>query len=289
MNPPEEPLEESAPLAWRLASQLCRRDPATGEDCSWSHGVWQYLRILRLVTSPSYHAEFYTSAFTSVEGKGPRVLISGAADYGMLACVLAAFRGQGREPSITMLDVCETPLALGRWYAERASCRIETSCGDVLDYARPGGFDAVCSDSFLGRFPFSARAGLLRKWRDLLRPGGAAITVVRLRPGASGERVGFNVEQARSLAGTTLHEADAMRASLSVAPEEIATRAEGFASRHFTYSTGSAGEVRELFERSGFAVDALRSGSVAAGNRQAASGPAVRSDADYARIIARRA
>jgi SAM-dependent methyltransferase len=291
MNPLGEPLEESAPIAWRLASQLCRKGPPVEEDCSWCHGVWQTLRLLGLVTSPSYHAEFYASAFASVEsGAGaPRVLVSGAADYGMLACVLAAFRGRGREPAITMLDVCETPLALGHWYAERAACRIDTFRGDILDYEGPGGFDAVCSDSFLGRFTPDARVHLLEKWRDLLRPGGAAITVVRLRPGSSGERVGFSAEQARSFAAATLREAGAMKASLPFAPHEIAERAAGYAIRHFTYSIGSAGEVRDLFERCGFRVEALRSASVAAGNRLAASGPSVRSGADYAKIVAIRA
>lgn len=288
MNPLAEPLEESAPLARRLASQLCRKGPGVEEDCSWGHGVWQTLRLLGLVTSPSYHAEFYVRAFASVGvGAGPpRLLVSGAADYGMLACVLAAFRAQGREPAVTMLDVCETPLALARWYAERASCRLETHRGDILDYEGPGGFDAVCSDSFLGRFAPDARVDLLKKWRALLKPGGSAITVVRLRPGSSGARIGFSAEQARSFAAATLRAANAAKVSLAFAPQEIADHAAGYAIRHFTYSIGSAGEVRDLFERNGFRVEILHSGSVAMGNRQAASGPSARSDADYAKVVA---
>lgn len=285
MNSFGEPLEESAPLAWRLAPRMCRRESASGEDCSFAHGVWQILRLLGLVTSPSYHAEFYDRAFASVQGKQPRVLISAAADYGMLASVLAAFRAQGREPTVTMLDVCETPLALARWYAERASCLIETSRGDILDY-EGAGFDAVCSDSFLGRFAPAARIRLLERWRGVLRPGGAAITVVRMRPGSSGERIGFSPEQAKSFAATALREAIASKVTLPATPQEIEARAAGYAARHFTYSIGSALEVRDLFERCGFSIDTLFSGSVTEGNRQTSSGPSVRSHADYAKIVA---
>jgi hypothetical protein len=120
----------------------------------------------------------------------------------------------------------------------------------------------------------------------VLRPGGLAITVVRLRPGSSGERIGFSSEQAKSFAVTALREATASKTALPAAPQEIAARAAGYAARHFTYSIGSAAEVRDLFERCGFSVDTLFSGSVAEGNRQASSGPSVRSHADYAKIVA---
>jgi len=39
-----EPLELSAP-------QLRRKDPATGESCSWYHAYRQYLRLMELAAS----------------------------------------------------------------------------------------------------------------------------------------------------------------------------------------------------------------------------------------------
>ena len=52
-----EPLLTSAPLAKSAASALCCR--GAGEDCSWYHGFWQYLRIIGMVAAPERHAGFY--------------------------------------------------------------------------------------------------------------------------------------------------------------------------------------------------------------------------------------
>jgi SAM-dependent methyltransferase len=288
----EEPLELSAPIAWRLAPATCRTDPATGENCSWNHGLWQYLRLMGLVTSPSYHADFYRAAFDAVEGVGraPRVLVSGAADYGMLACVLAAFRGRGVEPAITVIDVCETPLALSRWYAEQASCEVETFCSDILEYRCASAFDAVCSDSFFGRFTPAGQGQVIEKWRNLLLPGGLAITVNRTRPGRPGERISFNAAQAEAFRVAVVRGVEVLPESVrsQVNALEIVGQAERYAARHFTYAAGSAQDLRGLFESRGFRVGALWAGTVAAGNRQKESGPSVRGDGDYAKIVARR-
>ena len=53
-------------------------------------------------------------------GRGPRrVLISGAADYSILAYVLWACRENGLDAEVTVLDRCDTPLLLNTWYAEQ--------------------------------------------------------------------------------------------------------------------------------------------------------------------------
>ena len=49
---PLDMLLESAPLARQMAPRLCRRDSATGESCAWIHGLWQYLRLLGLASTP---------------------------------------------------------------------------------------------------------------------------------------------------------------------------------------------------------------------------------------------
>ena len=108
-----ETLELSARLAFELAPRLCR--PAgDGTTCAWLHGFWPCLRIAGLAASPDRHAAFYGQAFSTL-GDTPRVLVSGAADHGMLACVLSALRGARVE----VLDTCDTTLHLNRWYAGR--------------------------------------------------------------------------------------------------------------------------------------------------------------------------
>src|SRR6185503_8404923 len=170
---PLDPLVESAPLAWQLAPQLCRKDPATGEDCAWEHGMWQYLRLTGLVGSIESRASFYAGALERVEeqgerappGKSPgpsrsprtpttgtgalRVLLSGTADYALLALVARGLCKRGVVPAVTAIDLCGTPLALNRWYAERAAVRLETVHTDILHYRAAQPFDAVCTDNFL--------------------------------------------------------------------------------------------------------------------------------------------
>jgi SAM-dependent methyltransferase len=290
MHGMREPLGLSAPLARRLAPQLCRKDPATGETCAWCHGIWQYLRLMGLAAAPEHHAEFYRRAFQSVVGGSgaPRVLVSGAADYSMLAHVLASFHERGVEPDVTVVDACETPLVLNRWYAEREAAKVACSRADILEYASATPFDAVCTHSFLVQFSPDERICLLKRWRQILRPGGMAITVTRVRPTAGTERARFSPEQAQSFRATVLRQAEAMRASLQVDPVELAREAELYISGQRPWPVRSGDEVRHLFEASGFRVDELSDTPPAAPTAQQLQGPAVAGSGNRLQIIATR-
>src|SRR5436190_7838783 len=106
MSKPEEPLSESAPLARQKAAQLCR------DGCSWYHGLWQDLRAVGLAASPQYQADFFLKAFGRLAGRTrrQRVLVSGAADYSILAHVLWACDEQNIDADFAVVDRCETPL-----------------------------------------------------------------------------------------------------------------------------------------------------------------------------------
>jgi SAM-dependent methyltransferase len=287
MNSVEEPLAESAPIAREFASRLCYRDPDTGETCSWYHGLWQFLRLLKLVTTPEHHADFYREALGEIaNGPGPyRVLVSGAADYSMLAYVLAAFRSQAKEPELTVNDLCETPLALSRWYSDRVGCRINTLRCDVLQLPEESQFDVVCTHSFLGRFPHEKRVQLVEKWRRVLRPGGKVVTVKRIRPGSSGEPTGFSSGEIQAFRDKVLNGAGALRASHAIDPLELAEEARIWASRRRTWPVRSSEEILELFENSGFKVDRLSCSPVRS-SRSGLSGPSTLGGADYAQIVA---
>jgi len=289
MTPVDEPLELSAPLAWRLAPQLCRNDPSTGASCAWSHGIWQYLRLLGLIGSMELRSGFYlrTLAAAGAASAVVRVLVSGAADYAMLALVLAAMRGAGRAPAVTVMDLCDTPLMLNRWYADRAGCAIVTQQCDILDYPPGAPFDVVCTDSFIGRFAPAQRPALFAKWRTLLRPGGVIITQTRLRPGGGAERVGFSAEQAQNLRDNALHAAKRLGDKLGVEPEELARCAAVYAAHHFTYPVRAADEIRAQLEPAGFRTDVLATATVGADVSGAASGPSTRAGGEFLDIVAR--
>ncbi len=286
----DEPLGISAPLARQQAPALCHQDPESRQSCAWNHGLWQYLRLLGLITTPWHHAGFFRGAFARVAAdcSAPRVLVSGTADYSMLAHVLAIFGERDITPAVTVIDRCETPLFLNRWYAERMSHHIKTCRSDILEFSSASAFDVVCSHSFLGQFDPAQRLQLLAKWRDLLRPGGRVVTVNRVRPAATATLVGFSDEQARAFGTAVLRKAEAMTEIVGVEPRQLAEEARIYAGKQKAYPVRSAEEIRALFEQAGFTVEQLKCTAVTAGESGGVSGPTTPGSADYACVIARR-
>lgn len=285
----EEPLIESAPLAREIASRLCHRDSGTGESCAWYHGLWQYLRLMKLVTTPEHHADFYNKALGEITGDTSkhRVLIAGAADYSMLAHALAAFRHHAVEPELTVNDLCETPLELSRWYAGRVRCSIDTLCCDILELPEDRPFDLVCTHSFLGRFPPEKRQALVAKWQRVLRPGGRVVTVKRVRPGSDGRPRGFSESETQAFQEKVFKRIEDLRGLVPVNAQELSENARTYASRRRTWPVRSREEIVELFERHGFRVDRLTCAPVL-NTRAEASGPGVLGGAEYAQIVATR-
>lgn len=193
-----EPLLESARMIHAMAPMLCTRDQVDRRSCSWYHGAWQYLRLFDMVSSPSWHSQFYLQSLAAalVDGGTRRVLITGAADYSMLAYVLAAARistvAAEDDLAVHVLDLCPTPLRACAWYAARFGVDIRLHEEDILDEApalarRLGvpdgsGFDLIATDAFLTRFEQADIDRVVHNWRALLRPGGTVVTTVRLHP-----------------------------------------------------------------------------------------------------------
>lgn len=290
-NPQAEPLEEGAPLAHRLARRLCAEAPGGG-TCRWNHGLWLYLRLFGLITTPVHHTEFFARAFRAAaaraNGGAVRLLVSGAADFGMLSQVLRAFRSAGSEPLITVVDVCETPLELSRWYAGREGCEIQTCRSDILQFETAERFDMVCTHSFLGQFDGPARARLAAKWFGLLRPGGRVATVNRIRPGMTGPWVGFDARQAEAF----LAEVDACiaRATLPADVDASVLRdmARDYAAKFGAWPVASESQIRELFEGAGLRMEELQCALVDTQGGGRISGPSTPGGALYACILAMR-
>src|SRR5690606_40335193 len=105
-------LAHCAALARELAPRLCGDGT---ESCAWYHGFWPYMRLLDYGSSPELHKGFYLEGLAPLAAGGePRILISGAADFAMLEVAREAFAGGRARPEFTVIDRCETPLALCR-------------------------------------------------------------------------------------------------------------------------------------------------------------------------------
>jgi SAM-dependent methyltransferase len=280
----EEPVLESAPLARWVAERLCRTRTASRQSCSGYHGFWQYLRLLGIVTTPTDHVEFLSAALAPAAAghRRIRILVSGAVDYSMLACLIHSC---DEFADITVIDICDTPLFLNQWYARRAGRFIRTLREDIMKHREAASYDVICAHSFLSQFPLPRRRRLVASWRELLRPGGKVITVNRIRAGSSGA-FRYSRAQAEALRAAVLREAGKWRDRLDLSPEELALHACNFAKTRRIHPVASDAEMKALFEGAGFVVDHLSSNVLRAGGPLHWS--AHSRDAVYANLVARR-
>ena len=220
---PVEPLAESAPLAWAIAPRLCPGDPQSPSACVWYHRVWQYLRLLGVITSIRTNSAFLTRTFDGLALSHPRVLVSGSADYAMLAHLWHAYAG--RPLDVTVVDLCPTALYLNEWYAGRLGFRLSTVHSDALEHMTNRPYDLVCTHNFVGRFDAAARRQLLARWAMLLRPGGVIVTTQRIRPNHPGQKQAYTADGASELSARVVAAASACPGSLGAGIDEIGAAA----------------------------------------------------------------
>lgn len=279
----DEPLEISAPLARQLAESLCP------PSCLAYHAMWQYFRLIGLIGTISSDSDFLLDTIRELaqSEKFRRILISGSADYGMLAHVLAAYRLAGETPEITVLDLCETPLALNRWYAQRQDLSIETVPANILDFKPERKFDLICTHSFLGRLPPEIRKQALTRWHTLLRSGGQVVTTARVRHGAGTASIGFNPDEIQAFHDKALSLAQAKRDILDMPPNVLADAARQYAQNKITLPFGAIEDIRDYFTAAGFAPVRLTTAEKSLQNDRP-SGPRAGWKTERVRIIAQR-
>jgi hypothetical protein len=282
-------LVESAHTARTLALEHCAQAPHG--DCTWYHGVWQYFRALGVTKTAGGSSAYFDEALRSLAAQGVtrRVLISGAADDAMSLLVLAGFRAADRPLDLTVVDRCETPLALARWSAQRLGASVTTWRSDVLAFDSAAAFDLVLTNSFLGAFEPAKRSQLFARWASLLRPGGKILFSNRLRPGSGHVQLGFTPDQADGFCAAVLREAERTQSILGLDPGIVEGWARTYAERYRSYPVHTVGEVLDLLRAAGFVPD--RVDTVLAAGRpggEALAGPSVAERADYVRVLATR-
>lgn len=286
---PFEPLAETAPLAWAEAPVHCHRDANTGDTCVWYHRVWQYLRLLGVISSIRTNTDFLIRSFHDYARTGGYrfALVSATADYSMLAHLKHAYAEANRPLDATVIDRCNTSLLLNRWYADRYDVSLTTTCGDVLEYVTDRPFDLICTHNFLGRFDLEPRRQLISRWHALLRPGGLVVTTQRIRPGSCERRVRYRDDEARELSQRVAAIART-HSGLSVDPDELGLAVYQYAIRKGGYVIRTSREITELFTEQGFDVDlADEGGGLAERDRDRPSSTAGK-DTYRLRIVARK-
>jgi SAM-dependent methyltransferase len=251
----DEPLADSAMLAWQWSQSSCREN-GEDHDCAWYHGSWQILRLLGVFNSIKSDDDFFLSQLdAAIAGGARRFLVSGAADYALLARIAVVAASRSVTPKITVVDRCETPLQLNRWYADRVGLDIDTLCADILEYRAPSRFDVTCTHSFMCFFDTDVRKKLVANWWDCLAPGGAVLTAQRVRPDDKNPHIGYSSEQVAELGERAYNLAEKQFAQHGLEPNLARMLAEGYATHHWTYLIRQADELRQLFESQGFELE----------------------------------
>jgi SAM-dependent methyltransferase len=215
------------------------------------------------------------------------VLVFGSGDYSMPAHVLWAYREERTRIDLHVLDRCETPLALSRWYARRVGAAVTTAQVDAPHYRPEHAFDVVVTNSFLGYFDRDARRRLFACWGDSLRPGGKLLFTNRLRPNSGDDPIGFSEAQAARLVEAVRREAQSRGDTIDIGSDEMVLRARRYAERFRSYPLHSADEVIDLLRRNGFSIDRLDTATAAArAENDAVSGPSTAEQTDYVRVSA---
>ena len=193
----DDPVGQLAPFARSIAASTCTRD-ADGVSCAWYHGLWLDLRAVGLGAGVAGTEGFFPEAMSYVKRPRPRVLVCGAADHSILACVLGGCDEGRVEPEVTILDRCETPLRVNERFASGVDAKVALVRGEALEHAPEEPYDLVLAHSFVGYFSREGRRVLLERWKSWLAPGGFVALVQRVRDGDPSTPIGFSAEQAHA-------------------------------------------------------------------------------------------
>jgi hypothetical protein len=172
-TPNGEDLLRLARFAFDQADKLCSSE----HGCAPYHKTWSFLRLFERGSALPVGEAFYRQELESVVARGgKRVLLSGAADTGLMALVLKVFAQLGVAPDITLVDLCSTVIEQNRLFVETLNLNADFFVGDIHDFsAEP--FDVIFAHSFLLFFPDKESiCALARTWRRLLKDEGIVLS-----------------------------------------------------------------------------------------------------------------
>ncbi len=261
-------LRESAPLMDKWSKTECRPKDVGGmeewakthkgdlqvESCDWYHGTWQYLRLLNMVATPPWYP-FYNEKLSAILRAKPNanVLISAAADHGMSATLIDAIKTAGTKPTVALYDICNTPLLITKWYAEKQGIQIETVRDNIItsQNMKLGSYDLIVTDEFLTVLKAEYKPSILKRWKELLKPGGSVVTTAMIgKPTGPAERA-YYANRARQ----RLDEFADNFEGLEISKEQVMEQFQFFADVHTRHMLVDENEIRGLFAGEGFKLD----------------------------------
>lgn len=251
----KEPLSSSADYCYNIAKKICSKDYIDKTSCVWYHSIWQYLRLLDLVSSPEWHSEFYIENMLNIFERiiSPKILISGTADYSMLAYIIHCCKLSNNSAEIYVLDLCNTPLEMCKWYAKREDININVINADLFSYDfGDNKFDIICTDAFLTRFNENQIINIIAIWKKLLSYDGCIITTIRVRENKSKKDSNLSPD---GLKQKYIKEAclryEKWKYFLNISREELKSAATLYVNNMSSNNFGNTKEVLKLLEECG--------------------------------------
>ncbi len=248
VSPDHAYLPQLAPLQRELAEAQC------APGCRAYHAVWGFLRLYGTLPSVARDDAGLRRLLAVEAAMGRRsVLVSGAADPGLLSYVLAAFAD---TTEVCVTDLCPTPLASCHWYAAQLGRTISTASGDIRALDR-GGFDLVLAHNFLNFFDANAREQVAARWRASMVPGGRVLVFANIRPGSAPVARRFDAAATEALVADALRDRAASAHADLITAEDLAALVRDFAERRVSNRLRSEEELCAPLEAAGLRVLAI--------------------------------
>lgn len=250
----QEPLMMSADMMSEVSCVLCSHDHMNLDSCCWYHSVWQYLRLMNMVSTPSWHHEFYIENLqkSMLKPSLPKVLISGAADYSSLSYVIKAAELLGKTGYYDVLDLCETPLFACRWYAKRKGVSLNTKQMSIFDLDSFDEYDLICTDAFLTRFNKDQMSTILNIWYKALKVGGNVVTTVRIHDEKHPCPEKPSDEDIVAFSNRAYERSKIWGRVINYSSSEIAKKAGIYASKMKSNKIGTKDDIVSAFTQAGF-------------------------------------
>jgi hypothetical protein len=247
-RPGMQALPKTSALALSLAPATC--DPV----CQSYHAVWGFMRLFgNLPAVAKDHAFMLSAIGEAIEAGAKRVMVSGSADHGVLAYVIAAFNDAGVHPDITVIDQCATPLKVCAAYAHDLGHTIKTQACDALTYSG-GPFDLIVAHNFLNFFSPEERVELVRNWSTLLAENGRVINLSVIKKNMPERALRFPPAKAKELANRMCAtRREGVHAGL-VSEIELRKLVQDYCARRNSWSITDIESVTALFSNNGFVL-----------------------------------
>ncbi len=249
-------LNEAAKLTRQLSEKMCAVHANSQWSCRPYHRAWTTLRLIGAISGARTDGEFLLEQYRAVAKSKPKakVLITGAADHSILHFLVSAFRSEGGNPEISLVDLCETTLSLNDWYAKRIGANLKVYRGDIRHLAAlPEGQDLITTHSVFSFLSSEEIQKFLVSLKPKLRPEGMLVFAQGISPERrNGSRVNFSAEEMAQFVELAAERFLALGKKDDLDETSVRELARGFAASKDIFAISHSQVILEPLAQAGF-------------------------------------